>query len=103
MEPSRRTRERPATDSHTAREPPNQTAATAKAKVVAAIPCATEAQLASVIGAAAGRPQTRTTRTAMTGAWASRTMVQGSMTLGATAGFEIGFGNGSRWVFPGGG
>ena len=65
---SRTCGERPAADSSTAVEHPNQIAASARAKVVAAIPCPTDAQLAAVIGAAACLPKTKTTRIARTGA-----------------------------------
>src|SRR5207244_12788884 len=66
-----------------AREPPNQTAESARAKVVEATPCATDIPLVAVIAAAVCRPKIRTIRVPRTGAWTSRRVVQRSPACGA--------------------
>src|SRR5262245_19219338 len=72
---------RPASEAHTASEPPSQTADIARANVVEASPSATVGERDS----APCRPKIRGIRIARTG-WASSRIVQGEMGAGATAG-----------------
>ena len=67
-------------------EQPSQTAASARAKVVDAMLCATEDQLDTVIVAAARWPKIRTIRTAKIGAWIIKAGIQRFPSIKASAG-----------------
>src|SRR5262249_50705814 len=83
--------------------PPSQTADRARANIVEAIPSATAGQFVAVTAAAARWPKTSRIRTAMAGAWASSSIVQGvTVADGGGGGAAVITGGGGTGSGPGG-